>query len=184
MSVILSLLAFLFSLGGLFYWIQTRRMRESQAGGPLRARPAQGRAPAAEGPQAKLSRITGHFPAFRKAEPRVDAKANTGLQGNLAETPLHDFLQYLSLGRKAGILELVSGRRAGRLVFQGGKVYKASFRGKEGLEAVFLMLDLPEGDFEFHEQALDDAPAQHPLEVVDIIMLWMDRKPKKKQAQR
>jgi hypothetical protein len=48
------------------------------------------------------------------------------------------------------------------------------------MEALFLMLDLPEGDFEFYEQPLDDSISFAGLEVVDIIMLWMERKPKKK----
>lgn len=177
MSVILSLVVALSSLAGVFYWIQSRRMRAAQEdpAGPE----------AGTGGPGGLARLATHLPPLWRPEaPRRDVKPSTALQGNLAETPLHDFLQYLSLGRKSGILELVSGRRAGRMVFQGGKVYKASFRGKESLEAMFLMLDLPEGDFEFHEQALDETPAQHPLEVVDVIMLWMDRRPKRKQAAR
>jgi hypothetical protein len=181
MSIILLLLGVLLSLAGIFYFLQSRRVRESQSAEP--AKPSVW-ADAAGGAGGLLSRATGNFPAFRREAARPDPKSSSALQGNLAETPLHDFLQYLSLGRKAGILELASGRRTGRMVFQGGKVYKASFRGKEGLEAMFLMLELPEGDFEFHEQALDETPAQHPLEVVDVIMLWMDRKPKKKQASR
>jgi hypothetical protein len=183
MSVILLLLIVLFSLGGVVYWIQSRRVRETQDpdSGP---RAPSTLALASEAAALKLSNLTGRIPSLRRGEPRAEIRSGNTLQGNLGETPLHDFLQYLSLGRKSGILELVSGRRAGRMVFQGGKVYKASFRGKESLEAMFLMLDLPEGDFEFHEQALDESPAQHPLEVVDVIMLWMDRRPKKKQAAR
>ena len=77
---------------------------------------------------------------------------------------------------------MTSGRRTGRVVLKDGKVYKNSYRGKEGLEAIFMMMDLAEGDFEFYEQVLEDASAHADLEVVDIIMLWMDRKPKKKQA--
>jgi hypothetical protein len=174
----------LLSAAGVFYFIQTRR-RERAVGGddPLAARPA-------ETPAARQARISDHFPAFRRAAPQRQAARENMLQGNLAETPLHDFLQYLSLGRKAGILELASGRRTGRMVFLEGKICKASFRGKEGLEGAFLMLDLAEGDFEFHESPLNEAArpleaGQQPLEVVDIIMLWMDRKPtRKKQPSR
>jgi hypothetical protein len=108
------------------------------------------------------------------------AKAGAGLQGNLAQTPLHDLLQYLSLGHKSGILEVASGRRTGRIVLKDGRVYKDSYRGKDGMEALFMMLDLAEGDFEFYEQTLEDSVSFSGLEVVDIIMLWMERKPKKK----
>jgi hypothetical protein len=121
----------------------------------------------------KLRPITGDALA------QSDRKANA-LQGNLTQTPLHDLLQYLALGRKSGILELVCGRRTGRIVIRDGKVYKNFYRGKDGMEAMYLMLDLTEGDFEFYEQTLEDSVTYSGLEVVDIIMLWMDRKPKKK----
>lgn len=110
------------------------------------------------------------------------------LQGNLAQTPLHDLLQYLALGRKSGVLELASGRRAGRIVLEAGRISRCAYRSKEGLDAAFLMLDLAEGDFEYRERAREApaAPAAEPggpapVEAVDVIMLWMARKPRRKQ---
>jgi hypothetical protein len=61
------------------------------------------------------------------------------------------------------------------------------------MEAAFLMMDLAEGDFEFLEPGAgagagkDDPgrrapPGAEALEVVDAIMLWMARKPKRKPA--
>lgn len=132
---------------------------------------------------AVVQRLTEKFPAIVRNAPDPALKAvrgGAGLQGNLAQTPLHDLLQYLSLGHKSGILELVSGRRTGRVVLKDGRVYKDSYRGKDGLEALFMMLDLAEGDFEFYEQTLEDSISFSGLEVVDIIMLWMERKPRKK----
>jgi hypothetical protein len=134
---------------------------------------------------AMVSRLTDKFPTILRSAPDPALKTvrgGAGLQGNLAQTPLHDLLQYLSLGRKSGILELVSGRRTGRVVLKDGRVYKDSYRGKDGLEALFMMLDLAEGDFEFYEQNLEDSISFSGLEVVDIIMLWMERKPNKKKA--
>jgi hypothetical protein len=133
---------------------------------------------------AMVTRLTDKFPAILRSTPEPSVKpekrGNAGLQGNLAQTPLHDLLQYLALGHKSGILELVSGRRTGRVVLKDGRVYKNSYRGKDGMEAMFMMMDLAEGDFEFYEQTLEDSVSFSGLEVVDIIMLWMDRKPKKK----
>ncbi len=98
------------------------------------------------------------------------------LQGNLAQTPLHDFLQFLSMGKKSGQLEIVSGRRAGLIDLKAGKIERSFYRGLEGLEAIFLLLDLSVGDFEFHEQK-DGADIAHlDLEVVDLLMVWMNRK--------
>lgn len=140
-----------------------------------------------DGENAWVARVTQSIPTvvrrLAEGEPKGNPeRAGLGLQGNLGQTPLHDLMQYLSLGRKSGVLELVSGRRTGRLVLGEGKVLKAAYRGKEGMEAAFLMLDLAEGDFEFYEQAKPEPATQPPLEVVDVIMLWMARKPKKKQA--
>ena len=129
-----------------------------------------------------LGRITDRLPFHPKSQGPADGRPGLRLQGNLAQTPLHDLLQYLSLGHKSGILELTSGRRTGRVVLREGKVHKNSYRGKDGMDAIFLMLDLAEGDFEFDERAPDEPSPHPPLEVVDIIMIWMDRKPKKKQA--
>lgn len=126
--------------------------------------------------------ITERFPAMLRhaPDPALKAAKGAGLQGNLAQTPLHDLLQYLALGHKSGILELASGRRTGRIVLKDGRVYKDAYRGKDGMEALFMMLDLPEGDFEFYEQSLEDSVSFSGMEVVDVIMLWMERKPKKK----
>lgn len=171
-------------------WLRSRRPALRAAGGDS-ASPLPARAPASDpgagspGEGDWVSRITQTLPSAvrRFAEPDPsgpDIGRELGLQGNLAQTPLHDLLQYLSLGRKSGVLELASGRRTGRIVLAEGRIGRTSYRGKEGMEAAFLMLDLPQGDFEFYEQPrpADGSPS---TEAVDVIMLWMARKPKKQQ---
>lgn len=162
-------------------------MAGSPTGGASEDEASQGlstKGEASKGGLDMVSRITDKFPAILRSAPdpaeKPEKRASAGLQGNLTQTPLHDLLQYLALGHKSGILELASGRRTGRVVLKDGRVYKDSFRGKDGMEAMFMMMDLAEGDFEFYEQTLDDSVSFSGLEVVDIIMLWMDRKPKKK----
>ncbi len=135
-------------------------------------------------------KITEKFPSIKFTSLHAAGKGDAGmtagttisagLQGNLTQTPLYDLLQYLSLGTKTGILEIVSGRRTGRLILKEGRVCKNIYRGKEGMDAIFMMLDLSQGDFEFFEQAHQELSPQVEMEVVDIIMLWMDRKQKKK----
>lgn len=166
--------------GGLFLWRRPANGRNRKSGD----------APDNLGEPVNIShevnmvqRMTGRFPAILRSTPDPSAignQTNAGLQGNLGQTPLHDLLQYLALGRKSGILELVSGRRTGRIILKEGRIYKNSYRGKDGLEALYLMLDLSDGDFEFYEQNMPDLENLASLEVVDIIMLWMERKPKKK----
>jgi hypothetical protein len=152
----------------------------ARASRAARSGPAAGRAAAEQAGEGGLPK--DGYPA---------ARPGVGLQGNLAQTPLHDLLQFLALGRKTGVLELASGRRAGRIIFAGGRIAHCEYRGKQGMEAAFLMMDLAEGDFEFLEpgsgSGKDDPgrrapPGAEALEVVDAIMLWMARKPKKKPA--
>lgn len=168
------------ALAALAVFLRRRAAARARAGeegeegeGAWVSRTLQGQAPPAR---------TAKGPAEAEAQ-RAEARGGSGLQGNLAQTPLHDLLQYLALGRKSGILELASGRRTGRIVLAEGKIGKAAYRGKEGLEAAFQLMDLSEGDFEFYD--LDEAHAERfaqPIEIVDAIMLWMSRKPRKKPA--
>lgn len=135
-------------------------------------------------PVASVERLTAKYPTLKRAPNLMvqngkDFSGVMGLQGNLKQTPLHDLLQYLSLGNKSGVLELASGRRTGHVVIKSGKVSKNSYRGKDGLEAIYMMMDLSEGDFEFYEQTFAENATEENFEVVDIIMLWMDRKPSK-----
>lgn len=156
--------------------------RRSASGGGL---PGSSRAPGSPG----ALRRPDEAPVSAAPDPSAGAgrAGLVGLQGNLAQTPLHDLLQYLALGRKTGILELASGRRTGRIVFSEGRIGRSAYRGKEGMEAAFLMMDLTEGDFEFYEPSQAQPQAwlgagATSLEVVDVIMLWMERRPRKKQA--
>ena len=196
---ILAALGGLGALAAVFYWLRSKGTVRGETepgfqgasandGGSQRASAKGGAAGGGASlggiDMAMVSKMTDKFPAILSSatDPAVkpEKRANAGLQGNLTQTPLHDLLQYLALGHKSGILELVSGRRTGRVVFKDGRVYKNSYRGKDGMEAMFMMMDLAEGDFEFYEQTLEDSLSFSGLEVVDIIMLWMDRKPKKK----
>ncbi len=132
-----------------------------------------------------VERLTEKFPNIRRTElvpGTKGAPAREGVQGNLAQTQLHDLLQYLALGSKSGILEVSCGRRSGRLTLCEGRVVQVAYRGKDGLEALFLLMDVLEGDFEFKEQFVEPTAGTENWEVVDIIMLWMNRKSKKKQS--
>lgn len=177
---------------GLSIWLVIRSRRHAAPAAAGSAGAARVPEEAQGGDRAWVSRITQSIPTVvrRLSEPdharpdpaKAEQRGGLGLQGNLAQTPLHDLMQFLALGRKSGVLEVASGRRTGRMVLGEGKVQKAAYRGKEGIDAAFLMLDLADGDFEFYESARAEAVMQAPLEVVDIIMLWMARKPRKKQA--
>jgi hypothetical protein len=181
---ILSALGGLAALAAAGFWLWRRSLAQGSQAAAAKGGSSRGGASFGGVDMAMVSRITDTFPAILRSAPdpavKPEKRGHAGLQGNLAQTPLHDLLQFLALGRKSGILELVCGRRTGRVVLKDGRVYRDSYRGKDGLEAMFMMMDLAEGDFEFYEQTLEDSVSFSGLEVVDIIMLWMDRKPKKK----
>lgn len=106
-------------------------------------------------------------------------KAPSGLQGNLTQVPVHDFLQFLAQGKRTGILEVVSGRRHGYIKMLSGQIEHAVFRGRSGLPALFGLLPLKEGDFEFMEGADAKLPVHaeagepHPtFEVLDVLFRW------------
>jgi|GEM_PF-4238785 len=103
----------------------------------------------------------------------------TGLQGNLTQVPLHDFLQFLAQGNRTGTLEIVSGRRLGYIGFARGQMTLCSFRGRQGQAALHSLLPLGEGDFEFYEGEGFELPPtaqggefKAPLAVVDALMHW------------
>ncbi len=109
----------------------------------------------------------------------ANAGAEPGLQGNLAQTPMHDLLQFIALGKRTGALQVASGRRAGTVWFVEGTIVKNTFRGKQGMEGLFQVLDLKEGDFEFQEQEVSSEASDSVYEVIDVIMVWMGRSAKK-----
>lgn len=71
------------------------------------------------------------------------------IRGNLAQFPARDLLQYLALSGKSGLLEIQSGRRQGYILFESGRMSAVSFRGRHGLNGLFPLLELPEGDYRF-----------------------------------
>ncbi len=119
-------------------------------------------------------------PVSPKSSPKSLAdilQAPTGLQGTLAQVPVHDFLQFLAQGKRSGVLHVVSGRRLGYVKFSGGRIAHCSFRGCFGLVALQAMLKLNEGDFEFFEGPEAHLPVQaeggephSPMDVVETLL--------------
>jgi Domain of unknown function (DUF4388) len=112
-----------------------------------------------------------------------------GLQGTLTQVPVHDFLQFLAQGNRTGVLEVVSGRRHGFMRLKDGHIVFASFRGRYGLAALYAMLPLNEGDFEFIEGSeaappshVEGGPPHEPMDVVDVLLQWEVKRRNENQA--
>lgn len=78
------------------------------------------------------------------------ASQGTGeIRGDLAQVPLPDLLQLLSMGRKTGTLGVTTSNAAGELRLADGEVVDAMFRRAEGMKAVIRLLGEREGAFHF-----------------------------------
>lgn len=71
------------------------------------------------------------------------------VRGDLAQIPLPDLLQLLSMGKKTGTLTVTTGTGAGELRLLDGEVVDAMFRRTEGLKAVIRLLGERDGAFHF-----------------------------------
>ncbi|MBI2389797.1 MAG: DUF4388 domain-containing protein [Deltaproteobacteria bacterium] len=71
------------------------------------------------------------------------------IRGDLAQVPLPDLLQLLSMGRKTGTLSVTTSNAAGELRLADGEVVDAMFRRAEGMKAVIRLLGEREGAFHF-----------------------------------
>lgn len=95
--------------------------------------------------------------------------------GNLKQTTLLDAIQFLEIGRREGILHIYSGRRKGYLTFVNGQVVDAFYRNENSREAIFLMLELEEGDFYFEPKSIMQ-PRLISDSIMDIAFEWDARK--------
>jgi hypothetical protein len=73
------------------------------------------------------------------------------LKGKLGEFPLPDVIQFLTFGRKTGRLVLLDDAHSshGELYFNEGEVVDARAGDRSGEEAVFALLEVAGGEFEF-----------------------------------
>ncbi len=69
-----------------------------------------------------------------------------GFQGVLSDLELTDIIQMLCLAKRTALLHLKHRDHRGRIVFDAGEVVHAEFDGETGAEAVYIMLDLRQGD--------------------------------------
>jgi response regulator RpfG family c-di-GMP phosphodiesterase len=70
-----------------------------------------------------------------------------GVSGSLTEMALPDVVQILSNGRKSGQLSIVANNREGRILFNEGMIWDATYGQLRGEDAFYEMLVLDEGEF-------------------------------------
>lgn len=121
----------------------------------------------------RISSARPVHPAVAIEASAVHAVRHEGLSGGLAQMPLSEVLQYLAVSGASGTLTVSSGRRKGTIQFGKGRILEAGFRREESIPALYALLALDAGDFRFEASA---HPAQAPqgLEVLDLVMTWME----------
>lgn len=71
------------------------------------------------------------------------------IEGRLSHMSLADILQFLHLNKKEGELRVASGEQTGTVYVKDGLIYNASIGHIEKEKALFRMLELKDGKFEF-----------------------------------
>jgi hypothetical protein len=122
-------------------------------------------------PSRKVSKTPVDLPGI--VPEKVDASET--MAGGLQHMALADLLQFLAQGGHSGTLTVSSGRRTGSIRMIQGLVIHAEFRRSLDLDAMFELLSLEIGDFQFRFEAPPSDPVRGH-EVVDILMLWLARK--------
>jgi hypothetical protein len=94
--------------------------------------------------------------AILAAQPEGERAAQHGggeVRGDLAQIPLPDLLQLLSMGKKTGTLTVSTNAGQGELHLADGEVVDAMYRRAEGLKAVVRLLGERDGAFHFAPDA-------------------------------
>jgi hypothetical protein len=97
---------------------------------------------------------------------------SSALQGNIADGNLLEVLQFIEIGNKTGCLLIETDRPFGLIYFLNGRIiYAATAQEIIGKEAVFMILNLKEGNFRF---ILNRKPksSNANLSTLEILMEW------------
>jgi SH3-like domain-containing protein len=97
---------------------------------------------------------------------------SSALQGNIADGNLLEVLQFIEIGSKTGCLLIETDRPFGLIYFQNGRiVYAATAQEITGKDAVFMILNLKQGNFRF---VLNRKPksSNANLSTLQVLMEW------------
>ncbi len=95
-------------------------------------------------------------------------------EGMVSENALAEILQFLEVGRRTGLLSLETDQPAGVINFEDGEITFAQTHSHEGVEAVFEILSLNQGKFQFFPGTALGA-AQPRLCATQVMLLWAQR---------
>jgi pSer/pThr/pTyr-binding forkhead associated (FHA) protein len=85
-------------------------------------------------------------------------RPSAGFAGSIGDFGLAELLQALELGRKTGRVSVMSEAGRGEMLVSCGQVIRASLGETRGEEAVYRMIGLADGRFEFENRPVDEEP--------------------------
>ena len=99
------------------------------------------------------------------------------MAGAFVGDQLVEVVQMLGVNSKTGVLRVKTTKGSGTLAFRDGKVIAARNRDKtRGEEAVFEILGLASGDFEFRPELPAIVKTEHELSVAGLLLEQARRK--------
>lgn len=99
-----------------------------------------------------------------------DLGSPDGMVGTLQLMSMTELFTTLEYNEKTGVLMVISGLKEGKVYFFHGNILRASFGQETNLPAIFQILGLQEGTFEFQTQDLNGVPAEIPLTTQQIFL--------------
>lgn len=88
---------------------------------------------------------------IRRADKVKGSIEGATLAGNLQDQGVAELVQFIDLSNQTGSLNIETPKGTGKIFFERGKLYAASFGGKRGQEAVWELLGAKEGTFRFQK---------------------------------
>ena len=87
----------------------------------------------------------------------IEEKSETpkGFSGDLGDLSIVELVQMLNLNKKTGILH-INGEKSGKIYLKDGQLFSAEFDGKVGEEAVYGMVAMDSGTFNFDITDFDE----------------------------
>jgi hypothetical protein len=89
--------------------------------------------------------------------------------GSLDAFSLLDIIQFIDTSRKTGTLKIKSPQGQGEVLFNEGQIADADFEQKLGIAAIYELIRVVEGSFEF-EAASQPFPSKINLSTINLLL--------------
>jgi pSer/pThr/pTyr-binding forkhead associated (FHA) protein len=110
-------------------------------------------------------------------------QSSEAMMGNLRHMTMLEVFTTLNYFEKTGTLQIRHGAQQGKILFASGEIYQAFFDQLQGLSAVYEILSMKEGLFEFKSQTQLDGKKDVQLTIQQIMMNYAHQLDESSQTQ-